>query len=103
MVATAWTGFDDNSPVGSREWGSTTPLETWIEFMKVALPSPEDATSMTIPDNLVTVKIDPITGLRTETTDPEGIFEIFRAELAPALPPALAKKEETQDQLQQLF
>jgi len=71
--------------------------------MRVALPKPENATSIPIPDNLVTVKIDPITGLRTQTTDPQGIFEIFRAELAPDLPPALAKKEETQDQLQQLF
>jgi len=103
LVATAWTGFDNNDPVGSREWGSTTPLETWIEYMRVALPKPENATSIPIPDNLVTVKIDPVTGLRTQTTDPQGIFEIFRAELAPDLPPALAKKEETQDQLQQLF
>lgn len=103
LVATAWTGFDNNDPVGSREWGSTTPLETWIEYMRVALPKPQNATSLPIPDNLVTVKIDPITGLRTQTTDPQGIFEIFRAELAPDLPPALAKKEETQDQLQQLF
>ena len=27
--------FSDNSPVGNKEWGSTAPLETWIDFMKM--------------------------------------------------------------------
>jgi hypothetical protein len=35
---------------------------------------------------MVSVKIDPATGLRTYPTDPKGIFEIFREE---RVPPAL--------------
>lgn len=84
LVATTWAGFGDNSPVGNREWGSTTPIETWIEFMASALPAEADSKSLVRPDGIVSVKIDPITGLRTDPTDPNGIFEIFREELAPA-------------------
>ena len=83
LVATAWAGFSDNSPVGNREWGSTTPLETWIDFMKSALPEQSKSKFLPRPDGIVSVKIDPDTGLRTSPTDPDGIFEIFRAERAP--------------------
>lgn len=84
LVATTWAGFSNNSPVGSREWGSTVPLEAWIEFMARALPEEQDSRSLPRPDGLVSVKIDPKTGLRTDPTDPDGIFEMFREELVPA-------------------
>lgn len=103
LVATTWVGFGDNSPVGSREFGSTAPLETWMEFMEDVLPPASLSRSLPFPDKLVTLKIDPATGLSTEPTDPNGIFEIFREELAPAA--ALAKQQnevETQP-LQQIF
>ena len=86
LVATAWAGFGDNSPVGNREWGSTTPIETWIEFMARVLPDESETKLLPRPDGIVSVKIDPETGLRTDPTDPDGIFEIFREELVP--PPA---------------
>lgn len=103
IAATTWVGFGDNSPVGSREFGSTAPLETWIEFMQDVLPPESEGRSLPFPERLVTLKIDPETGLGTEPTDPDGIFEIFREELAPAA--ALAKQQdevETQP-LQQIF
>lgn len=84
LVATAWAGFSDNSPVGNREWGSTTPIETWIEFMDTALPDENESRFLPRPDGIVSVKIDPKTGLRTAPTDPDGVFEIFREELVPA-------------------
>ena len=83
LVATAWAGFGDNSPVGNREWGSTTPLETWIAFMAGALPDKSASRSLPRPNGIVSVKIDPETGLRTNPSDPDGIFEIFRAERVP--------------------
>ena len=83
LVATSWAGFGDNTPVGSREWGSTTPIETWIEFMAQALPDEDDTKVLPRPNGIVSVKIDPQTGLRAEPTDPDGIFEIFREELVP--------------------
>jgi penicillin-binding protein 1A len=83
LVATAWAGFGDNSSVGSREWGSTTPIETWIEFMADALPDEADSSKIALPDGLVNVRIDPTTGLRARAGTPEAIFEFFREELAP--------------------
>ena len=85
LVATTWAGFSDNSPVGNREWGSTTPIETWIEFMADALPDESNSRSLPRPDGIVSVKIDPETGLRTNPADPDGVFEIFREEHVPSL------------------
>lgn len=83
LVATSWAGFSDNSPVGNREWGSTVPIETWIEFMAKALPGEVEAKQLPRPNGIVSVKIDPTTGLRTDPADPDGIFEIFREEHVP--------------------
>lgn len=93
LVATAWAGFDDNSPVGRREYGSTTPIETWIDFMRNALPPENESTVLPFPDNLVTVRIDPNTGERADPLDPKGIFELFREEFAPD--PATQTQNET--------
>lgn len=83
IVATAWAGFSDNSPVGRGEFGSTTPIETWISFMREVLEPEHMTTPLPTPDGLVTVRIDRSTGLRTD--DPDGEFEIFRLEHAPKL------------------
>ena len=82
LVATAWAGFPDNSPVGNREWGSTTPIETWIEFARAAWPE-EQTRSSALPDGLVSIKINPETGQRTLPGDKKGKFEFFRSEMAP--------------------
>lgn len=102
LVATAWAGFGDNSPVGSSEWGSTTPIETWIEFMSKALPEESATTRLPRPDGIVSVKIDPATGLRTDPADPDGIFEIFREELVPDLGASKQQMPE-KDISQQIF
>jgi penicillin-binding protein 1A len=102
LVVTTWAGYDNNSSVGSREFGSTTPIESWIEFMKVALPVEADSSTLSQPNGLVTVRINPTTGLRAAQDDPDAIFEIFREEFAPA--PELAKKEDKKENtLQQIF
>jgi penicillin-binding protein 1A len=102
LVATAWAGFSDNSSVGSREWGSTTPIETWISFMSEALPPEEESTPIQTPDGLVTVRIDRATGLRTAPGDPDGVFEFFREELVPAMSVASKQKQESQP-VQEIF
>ncbi|MDG1231181.1 MAG: hypothetical protein P8P91_02865, partial [Pseudomonadales bacterium] len=94
LVATSWAGFSDNSPVGNREWGSTIPIETWIEFMRKALPPESESSQLARPDGMVSVKIDPATGLRTYPSDPKGIFEIFREE---RVPPALEIRNHSED------
>ncbi len=102
LVATTWAGFSNNSPVGSREWGSTTPIETWIEFMAKALPEENDSKQLPRPNGIVSVKIDPETGLRTDPTDPDGIFEIFREELVPEEVKRASDPEQS-DITQQIF
>ena len=102
LVATTWAGFSDNSPVGSREWGSTTPIETWIEFMSKALPEEEASRLLPRPDGIVSVKIDPATGLRTDPADPNGIFEIFRQEMVPDLTRSRTQVDDS-DLTQQIF
>lgn len=100
LVATAWAGFPDNSPVGNREWGSTTPIETWIEFARAAWPA-ERPKSGALPEGVVSIKINPETGLRTRPDDPKGRFEYFRSELAP--PPIESRNNNQDSGIQQIF
>lgn len=102
LVATAWAGFSNNSAVGSREYGSTTPIETWIEFMAEALPDENSSKKLPKPDGIVSVKIDPESGLRTDPSDPDGVFEIFREEHLPAASVA-QKQDDDSSMTQQIF
>ena len=95
LEATAWAGFDDNGPVGDHEWGSTTPIGMWIDYMRAVLPPESKTTPRPMPDGLVTVRIDPKTGYRADATDPDAIFEIFRKEHVPPPPPEVAGSKET--------
>ena len=82
LVTTAWVGFDQHKPLGNRETGARAALPVWMKFMAVALEdTPEEI--MEAPDGLVTVRIDPITGQLASASDPEAIFEIFRAREVP--------------------
>ena len=103
LVATTWAGFSDNSPVGNREWGSTTPIEIWIDFMAKALPDERSSKQLPRPDGIVSVKIDPKTGLRTDPADPDGIFEIFREERVPGETATNGKTDDADDMTQQVF
>jgi len=82
IVTTTWMGFDDNSNLGSREFGSNAALPMWIDFMELALEnSPEKRRKQ--PDGLVTIRIDPATGEAASANQQDAIFEIFREENAP--------------------
>jgi penicillin-binding protein 1A len=83
IVATVWVGFDKLEPLGKRETGAKAALPIWIDYMRVALrDSPEHTLKQ--PDDMVTVRIDPDTGLLTSSENPRAIFETFRAEEVPA-------------------
>lgn len=86
MVATAWVGFDDNSLLGSGEFGGTAALPIWIEFMEVALQGKEEK-FFDQPPGLVIARVDPDTGQRAQPEDSDAIFEYFLRENTPtALP-----------------
>ncbi len=101
MVVTAWVGFDDmnrnlgratrnqnlinrnperfnwigNAMIGS-ESGSHAAQPAWIRFMKVVLEGkPEEALS--VPEDIVRVRIDRTSGKLTRRTDHTTLFEYF--------------------------
>lgn len=82
VVATAWVGFDQPQNLGRGEYGGTAALPIWIDYMQVALKD-SPVTTPRIPDGIVTVRIDPVTGKRATPDQPNGIFEYFRVENAP--------------------
>lgn len=84
LVTTAWLGFDQNLPLGRREYGGSAALPIWIDFMAAALEGQPEIRQPQ-PQGLVTVRIDPETGKRVAAGVSGGIFEIFRREDLPPL------------------
>ena len=83
VVASAWVGFDKVQPLGNRETGGRAALPMWVDYMRVALKGVPE-TVLKQPDGMVTVRIDPVTGLLADTTTRNAIFETF---IAGKLPP----------------
>lgn len=83
VATTVWVGFDQYKPLGNRETGGKAALPVWIDYMKIALKNKPEH-SLKQPEGMLTMRIDPQTGLLAGTDNPNGIFETFRAEFAPA-------------------
>ncbi len=84
LVATAWVGFDQHKPLGRREVGGVAALPIWIDVMRAALENkPEN--SLKQPDSIVTLRIDPTTGLLVDQDSHQGIEETFREQYMPTL------------------
>src|SRR3990167_6565546 len=75
IVTTVWVGFDNLKSL--HEYGAAAALPIWINFMREALKNQPEAT-MPEPPNIVTVRIDPATGLLASPSQPNARFEIFR-------------------------
>ena len=82
LVTTVWVGFPNHQPLGSREYGSNTPLPIWIDFMETALEGREQKT-LTQPSGVVSLRIDPASGLRASAGNPDALYEYFLTEHAP--------------------
>ncbi len=76
LVATVWTGFDQDRSLGDGEQGAHVSLPTWIFFMRQALAG-APRHKPPVPDGIVTVRISPETGLLASADDPNGIMEKF--------------------------
>jgi penicillin-binding protein 1A len=82
VVTTTWVGFDNYTPLGRDEFGGTAALPIWIDYMREALKdSPQLARP--VPPGIVTVKIDPDTGLLANAGQRNAIFEYFMKENVP--------------------
>jgi penicillin-binding protein 1A len=82
LVTTTWIGFDQPKPLGSRETGSGAALPIWIDFMREALDGVPEA-KLPRPTGIVSVRIDPQTGLLAYPGQSNAIFEEFRTNNAP--------------------
>ncbi|MBQ0721561.1 MAG: penicillin-binding protein 1A [Gammaproteobacteria bacterium] len=83
LVTTTWLGFDDNRKLGRREFGGSAALPIWMDYMSKALANRPQRYHPQ-PAGLVSVRIDPTTGLRISPSEKNGIFELFREENLPA-------------------
>ncbi|MBL4782448.1 MAG: penicillin-binding protein 1A [Porticoccaceae bacterium] len=83
LVTTTWLGFDDNRKLGRREYGGSAALPIWIDYMSKALAN-RPQRSHPQPAGLVSVRIDPTSGLRVSPSEKNGVFELFRGENLPA-------------------
>ncbi|UHQ54262.1 MULTISPECIES: penicillin-binding protein 1A [Microbulbifer] len=79
LATSAWVGFDSNTELGKNEYGGSAALPIWIDFMSTALEGLPER-HLPQPDNIVTVRINPRTGLRTSRG---GMFEVFRENRVP--------------------
>jgi penicillin-binding protein 1A len=76
IVCATWTGYDDSRPLGGREQGAITALPAWIAFMRGAHEK-RPVTEFPRPAGIVTVRIDPKTGLRAYEGEADAIDEFF--------------------------
>ena len=94
LVATAWVGFDDHSSLGTGETGGRAALPIWLGFMRAALES-RPARDFDIPPGVLSVRVDPSTGLLAGSHVP-GRAENFLEGTAPtaeAPPPGQASPD----------
>lgn len=82
LATIAWVGFDDSRPLGERETGARAALPMWVDFMRDALEGVEEK-ELEQPPGLVSVRIDPKTGLLANSTTKDAIFEFFLADQVP--------------------
>jgi len=95
VATTVWVGFDNPHPLGDRESGAKAALPIWINYMREALKDVPE-TPLVQPAGIVTVRIDPETGLLANTGFSKAIFESFRQENVPSQ--MAETKSSTQDQ-----
>ena len=85
LVAVAWVGFDDYKTLGRNEVGGRAALPMWIRFMRTALAGVPERIPPP-PEGLVKVRINSDTGRLADASDPDALFETFRAASLPTLP-----------------
>jgi penicillin-binding protein 1A len=79
LITTVWVGFDNPKSLGRKEFGATTALPIWMNYMEQALANQPEKI-MPQPEGLTMVKIDPVTGLIAQSGQPNAVFELFRDE-----------------------
>ncbi len=90
-IATAvWVGKDSNQTVS--EYGAQAALPIWKDFLGHALEGTPEAWPEQ-PEGVVSVRVDPDTGLRLRSGQSGGISELFDAEHLPGYQPRRISRE----------
>lgn len=80
LVASVWIGFDN--PTSLYEYGAQAAIPIWVEFMEQALAGkPEHV--MAQPSGIVSVRIDPNTGMLAGPEQKNAVFEYFTEQTSP--------------------
>ncbi|MDA8422363.1 MAG: PBP1A family penicillin-binding protein [Nitrospiraceae bacterium] len=78
IVTGVWVGYDNpKASLGDRETGARAALPIWISVMAKALAN-KPVEDFTPPDDIVSVKIDPESGLLAREGQPDAIMEVFK-------------------------
>ncbi len=77
LVTSAWVGFDEVAPLGTNETGGHAALPIWMSYTGAMLKDVPEA-RMEPPAGLVTVRIDPNSGLLAGSEQTNVVFETFR-------------------------
>jgi penicillin-binding protein 1A len=104
-VGVAWIGFDQPRTLGTNETGAVAALPIWIAYMQKALKGTPE-TLATPPDGVVSLRINPESGLRDDASD---LSEYFFSEFTPrarddglsaaTTPPTATKTQQVRDQI----
>lgn len=80
LVVTTWVGYDN--PQSLHEYAANLALPMWIDFMKIALHNQPES-KLVQPKNIVSLPIDPVTGLLLKNNQNNAILEYFREQDLP--------------------
>jgi penicillin-binding protein 1A len=96
LVTSVWIGFDQPKTLGRQAFGSNTALPVWVDYMKTMLAN-KDQRLFPQPAGILSVRIDPKTGLLAHPGQRNAIFELFKQEDVPAA----AEIDGSQDNLEE--
>jgi penicillin-binding protein 1A len=84
LVAVSWIGFDNPADLGANETGGQAALPMWMIYMAKALKGVPES-EFKPPEGVVTVAVDPATGMRDVANAKDAAREYFYAENVPQL------------------
>lgn len=94
IVTTVWVGYDEFKSI--HEYGAQAALPIWVDFMRTALEG-TSITTQNPPENIITARIDPKTGMLAYPGQPNAIFEMFRQKFIPQKTAALESERKNSE------
>ena len=76
---TTYLSNSDTISLGDNEFGSTTALPIWVDYMNSAFKK-IDVDEFTLPDGISYVRINKKTGELSKSAEDESYFELFLSE-----------------------